>query len=459
MTRLNLAGSLSALLFAASVAWSAEPCCIRVVDSENDWPVPLVELRTTHEMRWVTDNAGLIALDAPELMHREVWFDVVGHGYEVPKDGFDMRGVRLRPEPGKTLAVKVNRTQLAKRLGRMTGAGLFAESQKLGADRTWPESGVAGCDSVQTTEYRGRRFWLWGDTKVLNYPLGVFHSTGATTDIHPLTSFKPPLRMTFDYFRRPNGAPSAIATMPGDGPTWISGLVSLPDSLGNVRLVASYMKLKPPLDVYQWGLCVWNDEAATFDSLRVIWTRSVSSDKPPPRPDGHATRYTDDDGRQWVLFGNPLPDLRCPATFEAWQDQSQWEVLHPQETLVSAADATPVKPHSGSIGWSPWRRRWITVFVQAFGSPSVFGEVWYAESEAPSGPWGPAVKIMTHDNYTFYNPRLHVDFVGAEPVALFEGTYTSTFADRPPPTPRYDYNQVLYLLSLDDAKLHSGSKP
>src|SRR6478736_1727651 len=44
-----------------------EPCRVEVVDAVSGWPVPLVELRTTHQARFVTDNAGLIALDAPDL--------------------------------------------------------------------------------------------------------------------------------------------------------------------------------------------------------------------------------------------------------------------------------------------------------------------------------------------------------------------------------------------------------
>ena len=36
---------------------------------------------------------------------------------------------------------------------------------------------------------------------------------------------------------------------------------------------------------------------------------------------------------------------------------------------------------------------------------------------------------------------------------VFEGTYTAEFADRPRPTPRYNYNQILYRLDLDDPAL------
>src|SRR5687767_1912975 len=104
------------LLATQFVAAAIEPCRVEITDKENGWPVALVELRTTHQLRFFSDNNGVIALDAPELMNRQTWFDVLSPGYEIPKDGFGMRGVRLTPEPGKTLKVEVNRTNIAKRL-------------------------------------------------------------------------------------------------------------------------------------------------------------------------------------------------------------------------------------------------------------------------------------------------------------------------------------------------------
>jgi hypothetical protein len=167
-------GVLNFLIAAALAAEGAEPCRIEVTEKGSGWPVPLVELRTTHHARFVTDNAGVIAFDLPEGMGREMWFDVIGHGYEVPRDGFGARGVRLKPEPGKTLRVEVNRTIVAKRIGRLTGAGLYAESQKLGRELELRETGVFGCDSVQNAVHRGKMFWAWGDTTIPNYTLGLF---------------------------------------------------------------------------------------------------------------------------------------------------------------------------------------------------------------------------------------------------------------------------------------------
>jgi hypothetical protein len=88
------------------------------------------------------------------------------------------------------------------------------------------------------------------------------------------------------------------------------------------------------------------------------------------------------------------------------------------------------------------------------GDPSALGEVWYAESPQPEGPWTKAVKVASHPRYTFYNP-VHHDFFDSEGgrVIWFEGTYTKEFSGNPEPTPRYDYNQLMYRLDLADPAL------
>ena len=104
---------LFVLLGLTAMAAAVQPCRIEVVEQGDGWPVPGVELRTVHGVRLVSDNAGLIACDLPELMGRETWFTVSGHGYGVKADGFGYAGVRLTPAPGRTLKVTVARTILA----------------------------------------------------------------------------------------------------------------------------------------------------------------------------------------------------------------------------------------------------------------------------------------------------------------------------------------------------------
>lgn len=445
-----------AILVMAQATQAGDTCRISVIEEGSGWPVPLVELRTTHHVRFVSDNAGVIAFDLPELMGTKTWFHVEGHGYEVPADGFGYRGVRLTPEPGAGLTVKVRRRLPAKRLGRITGSGIFGESQKLGLQPEWRGQGILGCDSVQTAVHKGRLHWAWGDTTLARHPLGLFHMIGATTELQPLPTFEPPVRLRYRYLRDGAGAPRVIARMPGKGPTWLSGFVSLPDKTGTEHLVGCYVKIEPPLAAYESGLCVWDEDREQFERHRVLWSRSQGGAQPPLAPDGHPVFWTDDAGKAWVLFGDPFPRLKCAANFEAWRDPGRWHALTPQATVRSADIGDAIKPHRGSIAWNAYRKKWVTVFTQLHGKPSSLGEIWYAEADQPMGPWGPAVKVVTHTNYTFYNPRLHPEVTPANSsVLLFEGTYTQQFAGKPPVTPRHDYNQILYRLDLDDPTLVS----
>lgn len=442
------------LLSTVTSSRADEPCCVEVVENGTGWPVPMVQLRTIHGLKWVTDNAGVIAIDQPDLMNREVWFYVESDGYEYPKDGFGYAGLRLTPKPGKTLRIEVNRTAIAKRVGLLTGGGLFAESQKLGREKNWKESGLIGCDSVLTTEHNGKRFWSWGDSNLFWYPLGIFNCSSATTDLTPPNWLEPPLRPQFTYFRDgKTGRPRGVVNVPGEGLAWLTGLTSLPDKAGKARLVATYMRVRAPQDVYMYGLCTWNEQNQNFEQVKVLWVKSEVSPGPPLLPKGHPFRYTDPSGKTMLVFGDPFPTLQCEPTFEAWQDPQQWTALKPQESVRTASG--PIKPHAGSVAFNKFRKRWVTVFVQHFGKPSFLGEVWYAEADSPEGPWGPAVRILSHNNYSFYNPKLHAEFTpDGSPALLFEGTYTTLFTSpKQEPTPRYDYNQVLYRLDLDDERL------
>ncbi|MEZ6124708.1 MAG: hypothetical protein R3C49_16290 [Planctomycetaceae bacterium] len=435
----------------ASQSEAGEPCRIQVLDDQNGWPVPLVELTTTHHVRFVSDNNGVIAFDLPELMGVETWFSVEGHGYGVTQDGFGFSGVRLIPESGQTLTVRVHRRLPAKRLGRITGGGLFAESQKLGDELDWKEQGLLGCDSVQNAVHDGRLFWGWGDTVLPGYPLGRYHMAGATTRIQPLGSFEPPVRLRYDYFTDDRGTPREVARIAGDGPTWLGGYVSLPDSNGIFRLGATYSKIEPPLTEYERGLCVWNDSEQRFEKQQTIWTRSKSSRTAPVTPHGHAVWWTDPSGQDWILFGDPFPTLRCAARFEAWADPTQWEPLEAQPNVKAEDSDRRVRPHRGAIAWNAFLKRWVSVFTELHGEESELGEIWLATAPEPTGPWSNAVKVVTHRNYSFYNPQLHPEFAASDsPILPFEATYTHTFSKSAAPTPRHDYNQVLYRLDLNE---------
>lgn len=429
----------------------AEPFRIEVRDRANNWPVPLVELKTTHHLSFVTDNAGVVAIDTPEMMGTEVWFHVSGHGYTVPEDGFGYRGKRITPLPGQSATIFVDRQLPAKRLGRITGGGQFAHSQKLGHSTAWKEQNLWGCDSVQITKFQDRLFWIWGDSVLPGYPLGRYNTSGATTDLQPLLSYKPPIELRYQYFVDEKQVPREIARMPGKGPTWLMGLTNVKDKKGNEHLVATYSKIEGLVAEYERGLCRWNPETNQFEQHKVLWQKSEQKRKPSIAPMGHAIEWTDENGEDWRLFGDPFPTLKCRATLESWENPEAWIALTPQPQVSAADQSQSVQPHRGNIGFNKYRNKWVAIFTQNHGKTSSLGELWYAEANSPIGPWENAIHVVTHNKYTFYNPKIHETWTNAKgSILTFEATYTYTFSGNDSPTPRHDYNQVLYRLDLDE---------
>ncbi len=122
--------------------------------------------------------------------------------------------------------------------------------------------------------------------------------------------------------------------------------------------------------------------------------------------------------------------------------------------LRDVESGKPVTAHAGSVAYNAFRRRYVMIAEESEGSTSNLGEIWYAEADTPLGPWVYARKVVTHDKYSFYNPRHHpmFDQEGGRRI-FFEGTYSATFSGVEEPTPLYDYNQIMYQLELDDAPL------
>ena len=85
------------------------PFAIEVVDSATGRGVPLIELRTVNDIRYVTDSRGIVAFDEPGLMHQRVFFHVRGHGYTFEKDGLGFQGKALDVVEGGRARIEVRR--------------------------------------------------------------------------------------------------------------------------------------------------------------------------------------------------------------------------------------------------------------------------------------------------------------------------------------------------------------
>jgi hypothetical protein len=252
---------------------------------------------------------------------------------------------------------------------------------------------------------------------------------------------------------------------------------------------------------------VWNDEKNQFDKLKQIDLDA------PLSPAGHSLRINAD-GAEWIYFLQSYPCIRVRAKWSDATDLGKYEgftcltdryqgseskidrdpagnpifkwrtgvapldlqqtkelikagVLKREELpcrIVDVDSGKPVDWHGGTVYWNDFRKRYIAIFVQGAGD-SFLGEVWYSEADKPEGPWLRAKKIATHvkplasdekqhEAMDFYNPVQHPFFDEQNgKIIYFEGTYSNTFSGTTTPTPKYEYNQLMYRLDLSDPRL------
>jgi hypothetical protein len=504
---------LLAVLPAFITAEEARPACfaIRVVDEQTGRGVPLVELRTVHCVRYWTDSNGLIALLEPGLMNQKVFFGVKSHGYEFPNppDAFGARGAFLDVKPGGRAEVKIRRLNIAERLYRITGEGIYRDSVLLGEPvpirQPVLNAQVIGQDSVQMAEYRGKLYWLWGDTNRLGHPLGHFGTAGATSLKPGAGGLDPAKGVDLTYFADAGGFSRPMCAVPGPGMKWMDGLAVARDEAGAERLIVRFSRMKSLGECYERGIAIFDDQKDAFELLAPLALDEALC------PSGQAFRHRAAD-QEHLYFAVPFPALRVKADLKSVRDPHAYEgfsclalgtryakgatkldrdpggrlvwawkrdtaplgqaelwelgkagLLKVEELWNKTADAETgrqVTAHAGSVAYNAFRKRWIMIFHERGGASSFLGEVWYAESDAPEGPWERARKIVTHDRYSFYNVRHHPEFdqEGGR-LIYFEGTYTAMFSGNPDPTPRYEYNQMMYRLDLSDPRLKFSPRP
>jgi hypothetical protein len=311
---------------------------------------------------------------------------------------------------------------------------------------------VTGQDTAIATPYRGKLFWCWGDTFG---PANMnFNVTCATSELPDKGGLNPARGVDLTYFVDRSGFAKQMLKLPRPGLVWLEGLFTVSDDTGRERLVATYTRqqgLKPP---DERGVAVFNDDRKEFEVLAQLpWRRShVSS---------HPYRVSEQGKRYWYLY----PNHRLPEDWKSIQNPRAWESLAngawkrgiepemPSYNLVDADTGKPTGARPSSVAWNEFRMKWILLSER-------IGDVYYSEADGPSGPWTRAKKVVGHDQYNFYNVVQHPYFSeeGGR-VIYFEGTYTDAFSGAKEKTPRYNYNQIMYRLRLDDPRLGLESAP
>jgi hypothetical protein len=398
---------------------------VRVVDEQTGRGVPLVELKLPNEVKYWTDSAGVAALDELSLRGQRVFLEISSDGYEYPDETPFGRGVIVTLEPGKTKQLTLRRTMIAERLYRLTGEGIYRDSVLAGlpvpSKKPLLNGQVLGQDTVSAALYRGRIFWIWGDT--IGPDWWNFSVTAATSDLHD----DPAVAVNYRYFTDRQGHARAMLPLPRKGLVWIEGLIPMKDPMGKERLVATYTRQDGLKFPDECGLALFDDARQVFVPWFQIPCKREHTSSHPFLHDGF-----------WYLY----PGLRVPNDWTAIQDLSRWET---RDVSLPENAGRP-----SCVVWNDYRKRWILLLEDR-------GAVYYAEGLQPEGPYGRAVQIIHHNTYNLYNVVTHPFFNREQGRVIYlEGTYTDAFSNARERTPRYNYNQMMYRLRLDDPRLREA---
>jgi len=460
---------------------------IEVIDEETRRGVPLVEVQAD-EFLEVTDNHGRVAIHQDAILDRELEFAFSSHGYAFPTSR-----QRLLVQPGAKVTIPAPRINIAERLYRITGVGNEGHSIRLGLtpvlDQPNYNADVAGQDTALATVVDGRIHWFWGDTRLVSTTQRGIHAvSGATSELPKRGGLDPELGVNLTYFTNDNGIARIMAPFgPPNVLTWLLGTFRAANPEGSTSLYSLCRNVLSLAQSIETGLAKYDPTANVVSRIFVD-----SADRALPTHQGWPTAVRTS-GRSWIYFG---PTVRVSADEASLTDPLAYEVFTPlgssSDTVLRDAEGYPdyrwvrggelvtqqhvdrgivdldeylLRPllddQTGAavhhqlhrIEWNPYRKRYLWILGELFGSSSFLGELWYAEAPTPSGPWAYCRKIVTHDGMSFYNPVHHPFFDrrrGRE--IFFQASYSNSFSGLDP-TPRYDYNQIMYRLDLTDERL------
>ncbi len=438
-----------------------DPMRIEVVDRATGRGVPLARVEGG-DGRWITDSAGNVAMIDPTLYGQEVAFRVAdwhGYGPSAP--------VLATIEDGGHVVIEVDRRWPAERLYRITGADPFRDSALLGLPIPFPalQGEVVGLDSCLSVQVNGSTLWMFGDTLRPSYPLGHFDTAAAWV------SGDPDQGVSLDYLVGADGFSRGIADLSDDGPVWLA--IPTPVDDGGTDVLLAVFGVFSGLAAQQRGFAVLDPVAMSFEPVAPLPLDLELAHQTPIRSGGFVTL------REGLRFPDTLAEAIDTTSWQTWSPlvggvvdrhpdgSARWawrnEVLLPDGDRLPVEDRWPavmlepdegtvVEPHYGDVARNAHARRFLQVFTRTGGETAWLGELWLAQADTPFGPWSYARRIEAFDDYTVYNPMILSEFDTDGRQIYLQGTYTDFLSGAAVKTPRYDYNQLMFRLDLDDPR-------
>ncbi len=483
--------SLFIIIFATSSFASSNPYFgIRIVDRETHEGVPLVQLRTSNYVVNYTDSQGYVAFLESGMMNRDVWFSIMTDGYTFSEGRVCQpstfhpcdSGMKLHTTPGKIVTLYVDRTQLAERVFRLTGQGLYRDSLLLNVpapidDASTDTNLITGQDTLMPIKYKGLNYWFFGDTVCASDAREEgcnghgLHTVAAVSNDQfnqaPLLQY---LTMNIEGIQWPKPV-TPIGDLKMN--TWTGAPFVIDVGTPHEIMYAFYFKpysLSDNPSPDKTGLVKWNDEKQEFELL-TEWP--VHNDLEWMKNGHQVTSFAPLDGNDgYIYISGSFVLTRVPKNkitdFSAWEaytpllsgsnmnhpimDPKGWgwkkgapvfqqsdETTLISKGIMSASQARmqvvdsvtnqPIIVDSGVVHWNAYLKKYILLFGNA--------QLYIAMSDNMMGPWNKAVKIVQHDasrSQCYNSTQIAALSDATERYVYIACTYTAMWTNDAPPS-------------------------
>lgn len=445
---------------------------IHVVDESNGRGIPMATVRLANGATHLTDSAGWVRIDEPGLMHRKLRIEVNSPGYGLAAEDSDSNSLLVQLAASGDAVIKLVRLDIAERAYRITGAGIYRDSELLGREVPLPSgsfsSGLLSASGTQRITLGKKVLWCWRDALLSHERIPSLGVVGAFSQIPDSGGLDPTQGVHFSYLPTGSDQVESLLIAEEPGIMWIEGLASVQDENGADAVVAHYVRQGSKGERAEHGIALWTEEQR-FERIVVLGEEYEWQ-----FPSGQAVRQRTNE-QDWCYFASPFCHVRCPARLDAvrnpaayqaltwdssakapvWQqtlppmtqrDESSWvaegRVQHPHTQVEDHATRKPVPVLDASIEWNPHHHCYIMI------AASVDGDIWMAESTQIEGPWQRAIRIVNAEPGMCTKPVQH-PFMNQEGgrIIWFETALLDTNA------PRYDGNELMHRLDLDDPRL------
>ena len=276
-----------------------------------------------------------------------------------------------------------------------------------------------------------------------------------------------PVRSKQGYAMRYSGAQWVQLLKPGD-----HGYAYYASAFANVRVKSSFSAIEDPSQYEYFTPCNSTQRGGcnvSMDASSWGWRRGDLGDA-----------AADD---SWAKFG-PLDEFRALQGGYLQLRDARMQVRdgatgRPLQPAPGGSGGGETLLARGSVNWNAHRSKYVLIADQSSpqrrsgspaGKPSAYGELWYCESDAVTGPWGDCDRIITHNTTgaSCYNPQElpWLQHRGGEAIYV-ACTWTSMASGGGSATdracawdeyggqgcavavPRYEYNNVVFKVQTD----------